>query len=64
MKVIKISAIWCGACLITNKVWKQLKEKYSFDALEPYVDTLTMDIHQEKCCQFFFFILIMKNWED
>ena len=34
MKVIKISAIWCGACLITNKVWKQLKEKYSFDALE------------------------------
>ena len=34
MKIIKISAIWCGACLITNKAWKKLKEKYSFDAIE------------------------------
>ena len=28
MKVIKISAIWCSACLITNKSFNKLKEKY------------------------------------
>ena len=27
MKIIKISAIWCGACLIMNKVWNKLKDK-------------------------------------
>lgn len=28
MKVVKINAVWCGACLIMNKVWnKVLKEK-------------------------------------
>ncbi len=34
MKIVKISAIWCGACLITNKSWNQLKKNYSFDFLE------------------------------
>lgn len=34
MKVVKISAIWCGACLIMNKVWNQLKDKYNFEAIE------------------------------
>ena len=27
MKIVKISAIWCGACLIMNKVWNKLKDK-------------------------------------
>ena len=27
MKIVKISAIWCGACLIMNKVWNKLKNK-------------------------------------
>ena len=34
MKIVKISAIWCGACLIMNKVWNNLKEKYVFEAVE------------------------------
>ena len=34
MKIIKISAIWCGACLITNKVWNELKSNYQFDFVE------------------------------
>lgn len=28
MKVIKISAVWCPACLITNKIWKNVKKDY------------------------------------
>ena len=28
MKIIKIGALWCGACLITNKAWNEFKQKY------------------------------------
>lgn len=28
MKIIKISAMWCPACLIMNKTWKKIKEGY------------------------------------
>ena len=42
MKVIKISAIWCSACLITNKSFNKLKEKYNFEYGE-----LDLDIDQE-----------------
>ena len=34
MKIIKISALWCGACLITNKVWKKVKENYTLETIE------------------------------
>ena len=29
MKVIKVGAMWCPACIITNKYWKNIKAKYS-----------------------------------
>ena len=29
MKIIKISAMWCPACLIMNKTWKKIKEEYT-----------------------------------
>lgn len=28
MKVIKVGAMWCPACIITNKYWKNIKNKY------------------------------------
>lgn len=28
MKIIKISALWCPACLITNKAINKIKEEY------------------------------------
>ena len=28
MKIIKISAMWCPACLIMNKTWKKIKKIY------------------------------------
>ena len=43
MKIVKISAVWCGACLVMNKVWNQLKENYSFDFVE-----LDYDMDEEK----------------
>ena len=34
MKIIKIGAIWCGGCLVMNKVWNRLKENYDCEFIE------------------------------
>ena len=47
MKIIKISAIWCGACLITNKAWNELKKNYSFEAVE-----LDYDMDEEEVLKY------------
>ena len=28
MKIIKISAVWCGACILNNKIWNNVKKDY------------------------------------
>lgn len=34
MKIVKISAIWCPACIITNNALDKLKDNYSFELEE------------------------------
>lgn len=34
MKIIKIGALWCPACIITNNSLNELKEKYNLDIEE------------------------------
>ena len=29
MKIVRISSSWCVSCIIMNKIWKELQEKYS-----------------------------------
>jgi thiol-disulfide isomerase/thioredoxin len=29
MKIVKVSAMWCPACIVTNKYWKNIKNKYN-----------------------------------
>ena len=29
MKIIKVGAMWCPACIVTNKFWKEIKQKYT-----------------------------------
>ncbi len=46
MKLVRISSTWCVSCIVMNKMWKELKEKYSdfeyveydydFDDIEQY----------------------------
>ena len=43
MKVIKIGAIWCGGCLVMNKVWNKLKKEYKFEYEE-----LDLDMDEEQ----------------
>ena len=38
MKVIKITAIWCSACLIMNKIWNQMIEEYEIKTIELDLD--------------------------
>ena len=34
MRVVKINALWCSACLVMNKVWKKIDDKYNFEVLQ------------------------------
>ena len=38
MEVIKITAIWCSACLIMNKVWNKILEKMDIETISLDVD--------------------------
>ena len=39
MRVVKINALWCSACLVMNKVWKKIEDKYNFEVLQLDYDT-------------------------
>jgi len=47
MKVIKIGALWCGACLITNKAWNEFKQKHDFE-----FEDLDYDLDEEKVSKY------------
>ncbi len=47
MKIVKIGAIWCGGCLVMNKVWNQLQKNYDFEAIE-----LDYDMDEEEVLQY------------
>lgn len=38
MKVIKITAIWCSACLIMNKRWKEIEKEYDIETISYDLD--------------------------
>ena len=38
MKIIKISAVWCGACIINNKIWNNVKVDF------PNIDIEELDL--------------------
>lgn len=33
MKVIKISAVWCGSCIKMKKVWNEIEKEYNLDTI-------------------------------
>ena len=47
MKAVKISAIWCGGCLVMNKVWKKLKDNFDFEFIE-----LDYDMDEEEVTKY------------
>ena len=47
MRVVKINAIWCSGCLIMNKVWRNILNKYDIETLE-----LDYDIDEEEVMKY------------
>ena len=43
MKVVKITAMWCSACIIMNNVWNKIKNDFDFDIVE-----LDYDLDEEE----------------
>lgn len=41
MKIVKISAIWCGGCLVMNKVWENIKRNY------PSIEIISLDFDMD-----------------
>ena len=44
MKFIKINAVWCPACIVTNKIWKDIKKDYS----DIEIEELDFDFDEEE----------------
>ena len=44
MKIVKIGALWCPACLITNKAINKIKEEYK----ELIIEELDYDYDEEE----------------
>ena len=38
MKVVKITAVWCSACLIMNKRWKEIEKEYNIETISYDLD--------------------------
>ena len=43
MRVIKVSAVWCSACLIMNKIWKEIEEEKKIE-----VESLDLDMNEDE----------------
>lgn len=44
MKFVKINAIWCGACIVTSKVWNEVKKVYS----DIEIEELDLDFDEDE----------------
>lgn len=44
MKLIRISAVWCPSCIITQKIWNEIKEEYKEITYEEYDYDLDIEI--------------------
>ena len=48
MKIVKIGAMWCPACIITNKYWNDIKKEFN-DIL---FDDLDIDMNEEETSKY------------
>ena len=48
MKIIKINAVWCPACIVSNKIWKNVLVDYP--NLE--IEELDLDFDEEEVKQY------------
>lgn len=47
MKIVRINAMWCGACLSMHKIWKKISEEYPSIEIISYDYDMDEDIVKE-----------------
>lgn len=47
MKVVKITAVWCSACLIMNKIWNKVLEEKNIETI-----SLDLDFDEEEANEY------------
>ena len=47
MKIVKIGALWCPACLITNKALEKIKKEYDIE-----IENLDYDFDEEEVSKY------------
>ena len=47
MKVIKISAVWCGSCIAMKNIWKDIEKEYTLKTIN-----LDYDFDEEEVKQY------------
>ncbi|MGE5455621.1 MAG: thioredoxin family protein [Ignavibacteriales bacterium] len=47
MKIVRISAVWCGGCLVMNKIWNEVKNEYPDIEVIKYDYDMDNDIVKE-----------------
>ena len=47
MKVIKITALWCSACIIMNKIWNEIVNEKNIETV-----SLDMDMDEEEVVKY------------
>ena len=45
MKIVRISAIWCGSCIQMKNIWKEIEKEYDLDTVSYDID---FDIEAKK----------------
>lgn len=65
MKIIKISAIWCGGCLVMHKVWENIIKKYpNLEIVSLDYDMDSEEVAKYKIGDFLPVIIFIKNDEE
>ena len=62
MKIIKVGALWCPACIITNNSLNKLKDKYNFELEE--LDYDFDDVEKYKIGETLPVLIFIKNEEE
>lgn len=61
MKIIKIGAVWCPGCLVMNKIWKNICNKYELDIISLDYDMDNIEVNKYNVGKILPVIIFMDN---
>lgn len=61
MKLIRISSTWCVSCIVTDKIWKELKNEYPYQFTDYDYDIDEEELKQYEIGNILPVIIILKE---